>query len=222
MSTVQELLLSIRDSLGDLSAERWEDATLIRRLNEAQKIVCRDSKYLRYSDSIVVINLQSTYTLPSDIQAITRVLYNNIPLTIKGHEFMDLTYGNDWETQVGTPRFAITNKLDKGLIKISPIPTFIQSTNLSNANLLSIYYIKKPVLLVELTDELELDDAFDITLKHYVVGMTLRDDLDSQNRTLGNEELVLYNNELAIAMKFTSEDFTSNISSYETPYRSIT
>lgn len=75
---------------------------------------------------------------------------------------------------------------------------------------LTIYYIKKPIDITSLTDELEIDDAFDNAIKYYVTGKALRDDMDTQNRTVGNEELSFYKEELLHAIKDDEMDFTRN------------
>jgi len=224
MSTVQDILLDVRDSLADLKKERWDDDSLIRTLNEAQRKINRKSKYLRCSTSLPINKGQSTYTLPSDTLAITRVLYNNRALRIIGHEQMDFKFGKSWETNFGTPAYAITNKLEKGLLKLSPIPA--QGDNeiidFTDVDLLNIYYIRNPKKLTNLTDELELDELFDTALKHYIVGTKLRADMDTQNRALGAEELQLYMVELDSVIKLIDKDFTDNINFYEVPYRSMT
>src|SRR5690606_15746767 len=82
-------------------------------------------------------------------------------------------------------------------------------------NGLTVYYIRKPKEITSLEDELEIDSMFDTAIKYYVTGMALRDDLDTQNRTLGKEELDLYTRELGMAL---SSDLTDNTraTQYET------
>lgn len=72
---------------------------------------------------------------------------------------------------------------------------------------ITIYYIKKPSNIALITDELEIDSSFDMAIKYYVVGKALRDDMDTQNRVVGNEELQFYTRELNEAMKDDLYDF---------------
>ena len=77
-----------------------------------------------------------------------------------------------------------------------------------------VYYNRRPSTVQESPDldvsvSLEIDDLFDKAIKHYVVGSALRDDMDTQNRQVGNEELLLYSNELAEAMRMSAKDFTN-------------
>lgn len=91
---------------------------------------------------------------------------------------------------------------------------------------LVVYYYKKPMTLddyskIDVDQELEIDTVFDKALKHYIVGMALRDDKDTQNRQLGNEELMLYAEEMRLAMSLSSTDnlqATPSHSSYNTGF----
>ena len=74
---------------------------------------------------------------------------------------------------------------------------------------IKVYYNRLPTKLTSLEDELEIDEAYQIALVHYVAGNLLRVDKDSNSRSLGAEELQLYNvlvRELAIEV---SDSFTS-------------
>jgi hypothetical protein len=85
---------------------------------------------------------------------------------------------------------------------------------------LKVYYLKKPTTISSITDTLEIDDIFDSALKYYVTGKALRDDMDTQNRTVGNEELMFYERELQEAIKDDFMDFTrSGSKQYTTNYR---
>jgi len=85
---------------------------------------------------------------------------------------------------------------------------------------LTVYYLKKPNVITSLTDILEIDDSFDAAIKYYVTGKALRDDMDTQNRVIGNEELAFYDRELKEAIKDDIMDFTRNSNKqYEFNYR---
>lgn len=81
-----------------------------------------------------------------------------------------------------------------------------------------IYYIKKPSAITLVTDELEIDSSFDSAIKYYVVGKALRDDMDTQNRTVGNEELQFYTRELNEAMKDDMHDFVRTGKNHRVKY----
>lgn len=79
---------------------------------------------------------------------------------------------------------------------------------------LIVYYQHIPATLddyaqIDVEQVLEIDEIFDKALKHYVIGMALRDDKDTQNRKVGNEELQFYAIEVERATKSSSNDFVS-------------
>lgn len=75
-------------------------------------------------------------------------------------------------------------------------------------NGLTVYYLRTPNLIddVDIASALEIDAAFDLAIKHYVIGMAFRDDLDAQNRKLGSEALALFANEFIDAKKQGTTD----------------
>jgi len=85
--------------------------------------------------------------------------------------------------------------------------------------LLNIFYLRDPVTLIDENSELEVASRWDTALKFYVIGHALRDDLDTSFRTLGNEALQFYLQELALAKKSDSTDST-RATQYEVTYRS--
>lgn len=77
-------------------------------------------------------------------------------------------------------------------------------------NIMEVFYLRKPKDITMLNSEIEIDSCFDNAIKYYVAGKALRDDIDSQNRSFGNEELQLYERELVEAMTDDRSDFTRN------------
>jgi len=83
-----------------------------------------------------------------------------------------------------------------------------------------VHYIAKPTTIASVAHEdglFDIDEVFDKALKHYIVGQCLRDDKDTQNRSLGKEELALFAIELEEAKKISASDFTQQ-TQYETYY----
>lgn len=74
---------------------------------------------------------------------------------------------------------------------------------------LKVYYYRFPASIVNSTDLLEVDTMYDKAIKHYVIGVSLRDDHDAQNRKVGNEELGFYVDELGDAKTESSIDHMS-------------
>lgn len=215
---VSDIITSVRDTLND-NGTRWEDDKLIRLIDEAQKNICRRTKALRSQVNLVANPGQSSYTLPSNVQLVSRVLYNGDVLKIVSHEQMD-DIKRTWATDTGTPKYVITNKMERGIIKLSPIPDFVENDpfDLSKAQLIGLYFIKKPDTLTATTSELELEDQYDYMIKRYVVGNAWRQDLDAQNKQAGNEELAIYEAEIKEIEEEVAKSFVSNNTVYETQY----
>ena len=82
-------------------------------------------------------------------------------------------------------------------------------TDISEATgVLQIFYIRDPATISYIDDELELAYRWDTAMKFYIIGHALRDDIDAAYRTLGNEALQFYNQELQLAKKSDSTDST--------------
>lgn len=60
--------------------------------------------------------------------------------------------------------------------------------------LIKFYYIRKHEKITDINSELEIDDLVATPIVHYITGKAFRDNQDTQNRNLGNEELTLYYN----------------------------
>ena len=92
------------------------------------------------------------------------------------------------------------------------------TTDMLNEEGLLVYYIRKPKTIVSLDSILDIDDIYDTAIKYYVTGKALRDDMDAQNRLVGNEELGFYTRELAEAIKDNTHDFTNDSQQYAVSY----
>lgn len=61
---------------------------------------------------------------------------------------------------------------------------------------IKVFYVRKVARLTSLLDEIYVSSIAEEPLAHYVAGRALRDNQDTQNRTLGNEEINLYKQQL--------------------------
>lgn len=84
---------------------------------------------------------------------------------------------------------------------------------------ITAYYLRKPDDIETIDSILSIDDNFDAAIKYYIVGKALRDDMDTQNRVVGNEELGFYDRELKEAINDDTMDFTRNNTQYSTQYK---
>lgn len=397
MGRVADILVRVRDTLGDSAKQRWSDARLIRLIDNGQKDICRRAKLLRTSTDIIIVDGIASYNMPKDFLLLDKVDINNKRIPLIGHTELDKRM-SEWVTHKGTPQFIVYDKQDRGKLRVYPIPDFNNSSRfipvnayqsyryskvtdrygcivnaphpaefptglygfthsingvfqylvgempkvfhadypvsslygivtdiqiaktantpkpiiggeltfiegvqneqqfgivtdfvagkelekktgdnvgtdhdgnggyytsfkhtgeimqiedadgdtfgfisgfqgkdkidiefdspyglttgiMVNSNVMTIYYLRKPKPITDLNSEIEIDDSFDRALKYYVAGMAFRDDLDTQNRSVGNEELKLYERELEQAYHDDASDFTRNdFSQYETSY----
>lgn len=243
MSKVSKVIADIRDTLNDPSGDRWDNDRLIRGINEACLAINSKASILRAKGSFKIQAGVSTYILPSDVQELTRCIYKESTIPFKAHYEVDMV-SSTWETDIGDDiEYIIYDKLNMGVVKTYPIiassidtisPEYGIITDLTDMTLTSvfgvlvdiyepkddliIYYINKPNKVEALNDEMPLNDSWDKAIKHYVCGIVLRDDKDTQNRAFGNEELQLYMMELQNANKYSSHNYNGG-AIYETPYR---
>lgn len=99
----------------------------------------------------------------------------------------------------------------------SPFGVVVGVSQVSNTSF-TLYYVRMPRSITQVTDNLETSEAYDAALKFYICGMALRDDKDVQNRSLGNEELRFFTDGLTEAIKESSLDFSANETKYDVPY----
>lgn len=65
-------------------------------------------------------------------------------------------------------------------------------SGIPNDALIKVYYVRKHANIVDVNQEVIIDSLCQLPLEHYVAGRALRDNQDTQNRAMGNEELQLY------------------------------
>lgn len=144
-----------------------------------------------YIDSGVVIDTDPDFGIVAGIEDTTQ----NIDYGVLTSSDILSYYESFWEDNLG-----VTTGIDEGL------------------SILTVYYLKKPKDITSMEDSLEIDDIFNSAIKYYVTGKALRDDMDTQNRIVGNEELQFYDRELKEAISDDMMDFTRNNTQYSTKY----
>ncbi len=233
MSKVSKLINDIRDTLNDPEGDRWHNDRLIRSINDAIKDINLVARILRSKGKFSLTTGTSTYILDVGVQLVTRVIYDNKVIEFKSHEEMDLI-SETWETDIGDDiQYIVYDHLNRGTLRVYPViasdisqitPAYGVITNLDGISFntpygivtslyeprgdMVVYYIKKPAEVTGLNDEIELNDLWDKAIKHYVCGIVLRDDKDTQNRAFGSEELQLYHLELQKAKRDVIDNFT--------------
>jgi len=201
---IDNILINARDSLSDPQGDRWTDQRLLRLINEAQETIALKGRLLRTSTTGTIVSGTATYTAPSDCATVLRIVINNQRIDELTHEELDDTEGA-WEDDTGTDVAGVVfDKSNADKFLFYPIPTNPTYTSYK------IQYLKVPAEISKTSDNLEIPKIFDKAIKHFVVGSALRDDQDTQSRTVGNEELSLYAVELNEAMKLSGINFSKN------------
>lgn len=169
MNRIQQIIRNARFKLGDVNAERWTDDRLLNLVEAAQLDIVKQTKILKRSFNVLMIEGQHTYELPEDAWIILRATYNNVPLALKTYDEMDSfveTVGisahrvsnvdhkvpysiraaaNAWETDTGKDVLAlIYDNREHNTIRVYPIPA-----NLSDVD----YTFDKPGLPEFLGDD---------------------------------------------------------------------
>lgn len=145
-----------------------------------------------------------------------------IPLESDGGEvFINSDYGivAAVEGDIVTPDYGIIGTVSSNAIDTVEINSAygVVAEMSSTVTELTVYYRRLPVELTDEEDFLEVESVYDTAIKHYVVGMALFDDQDTQNTKVGLSVLKFYQNDLGTAVKTSKKDNKSN-SYHESSY----
>lgn len=113
---------------------------------------------------------------------------------------MDSLYGItvslDTYTMIGTyGEIGTIIDTDEALTVYEPDNYGVLTEVIDSASLI-VYRTKEPPTIDSLLDELLLDPVWDSALENFIAGMAFKNDINAQNRALGDERLVLYNRDL--------------------------
>jgi len=108
-------------------------------------------------------------------------------------------------SDIGVDKYGIIVDI-KGFSEVSTVGT---TTDIVLSTLvLEVHYDKHPRTLINLKDKIEVDEMMKQALVHYVCGNALRADRDSNSRSLGAEELALYDLLVKELKKSVSNSYT--------------
>lgn len=156
------------------------------------------------------------YVIPQDFGCVTKILYDQ-PTYKPKEDFGEVVKFDGYTTNSD---FGMVTGIFDNTDYYTMNDDFGVITGLDiMASVIEINYLKKPNKVSTLYDNLEIEDLFDKAIKYYVVSQALKDDMDTQNRVVGNEEFQFYLRELEIAMRDDTLDFTrNNNKQYRTEY----
>lgn len=219
MLQVSDVILRVRAILSDPDSDRWTDSTLVSFIHDAQQDFCTKTEILRLSSIVYLNNNQSNYTVNRMLRLI-KANYGTKNLELIAHNTLDIQVPN-WEEDTSvidvldeetglypTIDNVVYGRLSRGTVKVYPIPQFTPpdifdgSTNPK----IKVYYIAEALPLLELEDYIDSNVPVN-AIEYYVTSKLLRADLDTQNRTFGNEQWALYLEELKFAIESIATDF---------------
>ena len=240
---IETLLTKVNTILANKG--RWEEANLLDLLDTAQKLIAQRTEVLKRTTFLGLVEGQAEYSLAPEVYKLYRIVYRGQILPIRTREYLDHARGVDWETHKGScVECIVTNLMDIPALRIYPmlgddldLPPFgVVSDwtnsefnspfgvvtdidlNLASGEFLTIYHSYIPPTLETTADEVLLSSRYDAAMVHYVTFMALRQNEDTQSRSMASEELQLFQVELQQIYKDAMQESTADASSFAINY----
>lgn len=210
MNRIETILSKVRFELSDEQSTRWSTEGLLGLLSDGQKDIINNANCIFESTVIATEKGKNTYILPENAKVVKKVTLDDQPLQfISRDKIADIM--PNWTEATGTPLFVIYDIMNKGLIKIAPVP--------EDTVYLNVYYIASVSDISSTTDNLYLGKDYDLGLFYYVCYRALFRDFDAQSMTAAAGYLKLYQQEIKRYKKENSHSFVSSGQLYENSYR---
>ncbi len=120
-------------------------------------------------------------------------------------------------SETGASFNEVNNPITQATTITSTITTesnFDITSELAPIKMLVHFYYTPPDIVSSIDDNFLIPAHFDEAVQHYVAGIVLRDDKDTQNREFGKEELAIFESEYAIAKGLSNDDFIDDSDDY--------
>lgn len=222
---MKELIEYIRDFVADPDGDRWSNTRILYLIDKAQTDIARRANvlYKEVNVEIVYKNVDGKtigykIDLPDDIIRLIKVLDENMSVLpiLTTSELASYSCAASCEC-VGNLTHVVPDYYGRNTLglmcnpEISKVaPTIYYCYDILECDTIlpcidsvvyipsevTIIYNSKPKPITSIDDELEVGPLCEQAIKFYVCGMLLRDDKDSNSRSLGNEELQMYAVEL--------------------------
>jgi hypothetical protein len=124
MDRLQELIKNIRYVLADPDGDRWPDDFITSLISEAQTDIVLKTKLLRTKYRIYLTENLEYVKLPDDLLLLDKVLYKKEVLPLIPHYQLDQK-NSSWEENRGTIEAIVYDKMNRGIIRLYPIPDYI-------------------------------------------------------------------------------------------------
>ena len=239
--TPQTVIKAVRERLGDVDKERWDDATLILYVSMCQSDICMHTDMYRREYALQLEDDRLIYELPTDFVALNRLEYLGKLMPVETRNTIDageavfpcalkdnLIY-NEIEIRLGERysdlRQALVNvygvsaqgssqhELDNVHGVVATVDSVGGEVPVQPLDELKIYYTAVPPIYgaIDILRPLAVPDVWFGAFLHYVCSMALQDDNDANNIQRGELEAAKYSRLLANIMKTMAKDSTSNI-----------
>lgn len=175
--TLSALIEQTRDALAESEASQWDDAMIIRWLNDGARDIARRAEVLQDREDVTCTASVAEYTLPTDVLRVHRVEFNftsdttlKYPLEYRDFQNMDSLWGIN-QTTTGTPHLYTLWGFPPALkLVLYPVP--------SAAGTAKVFYYRLPANQVNVTGAIELPEGYHDLLVHYAEYRALRRDRD--------------------------------------------
>ena len=210
MTRVEKLIDKVRHELSDLDKSRWSDVGLLGLLTDAQEDIVYKTNCLHKTITILTSVDKNTYVLPEDVRLLKSIAFDNSSLSLVTTRWIE-SFNKDWKTAKGNPIYAIYDNIDRGVIKVTPIPDEPEE--------IAITYLANPVPVLSLTDDLTIDLSYDLGLFYYIVARALSRDFDAQDVNVGSRYMLLYDKEIKRFLAESSKSFLATSRPFTCPYQ---
>lgn len=116
--------------------------------------------------------------------------------------------------------YGIITNISYSEIEVLTVDQFGDLGSFVDTGYLKIFYTRRHPQVIDINATIEINSLALEPLAHYVAGRALRDNVDVQNRTVGNEELAFYAKSLEDYSNEKAENF-SKATIYQTEYRPV-
>lgn len=168
-----DIASAVRRQFGDESSVQVTDADIIRWINQGQLDICRRHRLLK---GVVVTNVvanQGDYTIPNDVLFVQQLLVNGQPVDYRSYEEASAYILENDPNRISTGQPDIWYEW-AGTYSFWPVP----DASTAGTSNLKLVYVKAPVDVVALTDNLATPNTYYTQLLQYVMSQAHEMDED--------------------------------------------
>ena len=200
---VLDIVSQARERLGDLKKQRWTDNRLINIVNQGQRDICLETKFLRKEYLMPLIINQTIYTLPSDCVSIMRLEYQEelVPLHSRSDKDIPRAITADFT--------AYKSNLNVDTLEIVPAPTELNTRTIMLQGLVdnSVYQVTPlyGTITRSVSDLVTIDPLYgavtDLTTEYNTLEELVSDghgEIQGENKTI---RAVAPNNNLGVVIR---------------------